>query len=221
MVSVGNHTDMSTPVPYCNSVTTSFPLFPSVFLLLESSRFQSALVVSLLGGGQSRTEVWKWTTASLTDAHAYDHLPRTAEVLNCRFEHAPSPQLRAELRRRPLDKGCAFGVGRQRLGSTALIYDGWDRRKGHALINMRVFDWGGHQLCPRLLTVDLADEMDLPDIRKLSLRKLGCINHSEWSHPTPVSSSNWRMDVIHTRTGLLFWCSGHTGLNRMAQFQKN
>lgn len=50
---------------------------------------------------------------------------------------------------------------------------------------MRVFDWGGHQLCPRLLTVDLADEMDLPDIRKLSLRKLGCINHSEWSSAYP------------------------------------
>ncbi len=50
---------------------------------------------------------------------------------------------------------------------------------------MRVFDWGGHQLCPRLLTVDLADEMDLPDIRKLSLRKLGCINHSEWSAAYP------------------------------------
>lgn len=50
---------------------------------------------------------------------------------------------------------------------------------------MRVFDWGGHQLCLRLLTVDLVDEMDLPDIRKLSLRKLGCINHSEWSAAYP------------------------------------
>lgn len=66
------------------------------------------------------------------------------------------------------------------------------------LINMRVFDWGGHQLCPRLQTFDLADEMDLSDIRKLSLRKLGCINHSEWSVPSPMSSSNRRKDIIHT-----------------------
>ncbi len=162
---------------------TSYPFFSDPFPVV-GSRFRSALAVSLLGGGRSRTEAW--------NERVFDRCPYL-------WPSAPNSrggalQIWAELRRRPLDKGCSFGVGRQRLGSTALIYDGWDRRKGHALINMRVFDWGGHQLCLWLLTVDLADEMDIPDIRKLSLRKLGCINHSEWSAaypPHPLQIGEW------------------------------
>lgn len=46
-----------------------------------------------------------------------------------------------------------------------------------------------------------AAKMDLPDIRGLSLRKLGCINHLEL-----CDRSNWRMDEVHiVRLNVLMW----------------